>query len=266
MSPVAPETAAMTPAGRAGSAGPRGLELRLTTDPATAGLTPAFAPGLFTSRGQHALDLAFRAGTIGSAAIAEADWNVPAHLAEGRLVRARTDGGQRWFDPATGMASILERGRGEVIVNDPAAVPGWALSNPGLRVIDMWASRHGMLAAHASAFAFGNRAVLCLGPGGSGKTTLSVEAALAGLGFLGDDYVLADPGDGACEPVVQGLYRSAKLLPDRLPQGLTQAPWLPCAADADKHIYLMPDAMCLRIASLAAVVLPHVALADRPAV
>ena len=40
----------------------------------------------------------------------------------------------------------------------------------------------------------GEEAVLLIGAGGSGKSTLSVQAASMGFGFLGDDYTLLEPG------------------------------------------------------------------------
>lgn len=259
--------------------GPCLLSLSLDTDAATASLPEALFPGLTAPNGAlAALALSFRAGPITGPDLADPAWQVAERLDRGQPVSVHAPQGQRWFDHATRTESLLDHDRtpprGRVVIENPAGLPAWARAAPGLRVIDWWAGHHGMLAAHASAIAFPQGAILCLGPSGSGKSTLAIEAALAGDGFLGDDYVLVTPPGQGATPRVQGLFRSAKLLPHRLPAGLAAAPWIaPTAPEAidetlvlageDKAIYLMPDAVCHPPAPILAIVVPHVAHAAR---
>lgn len=81
-----------------------------------------------------------------------------------------------------------------------------------LRAVLHWVlSRPDRLLVHAGAVGSGGRGVLLTGPGGTGKSTSAVAAALAGFDYLGDDYVLVDLAGG--QPVVHSLYATAKLAP-----------------------------------------------------
>jgi hypothetical protein len=159
---------------------------------------------------------------------------------------------------------MLEGDAGALVIEDPETLPPWARAAPGLRVIDWWATAQGMLATHACAVVIGDKAILCVGPSGSGKSTLSVEAALHGYGFIGDDYVLVDPVSVPGAVYVHPLYRSAKLMPTRLPAGLDAMPWLPADEREDKHVYLMPESHCRGSARIVAVVAPYITRAAFP--
>jgi len=172
--------------------------------------------------------------------------------------------GRRYFDPVTRTLAMLEGDVGTLVIEDPEALPPWVRAAPGLRVIDWWATAHGMLATHACALVIGDKAVLCVGPSGSGKSTLAVEAALHGYGFIGDDYVLVDPVSVPGAVYVHPLYRSAKLMPARLPAGLDAMPWLPADEHEDKHVYLWPKSHCHGSARIVAVVAPYIARAQIP--
>jgi hypothetical protein len=73
----------------------------------------------------------------------------------------------------------------------------------------------GRHAVHAGAVGTNGRAVLLAGSGGVGKSTLAIRCVEAGMGYLGDDYVLVarDP-----TPTVHSLYSTARL--DRRAAGL----------------------------------------------
>lgn len=57
-------------------------------------------------------------------------------------------------------------------------------------------TRSGRIPLHAAGFLLGGRAVLLYGPGGSGKSSLALEAARAGLPVLGDDTVFLEMARG----------------------------------------------------------------------
>lgn len=63
----------------------------------------------------------------------------------------------------------------------------------------------GCYAMHAAGFVVDGKARLLLGPGHVGKSTLSVEAWLAGHEVLGDDYLVLDAATGRVEPVPKPL-------------------------------------------------------------
>jgi hypothetical protein len=81
-----------------------------------------------------------------------------------------------------------------------------------LRAVLHWAlSGSDRLLVHAGAVGIGGNCLLLTGPGGVGKSSSAVASFLAGLDYLGDDYVLADLTDS--HPVVHSLYATAKLAP-----------------------------------------------------
>ncbi len=114
--------------------------------------------------------------------------------------------------PGSGLLSVADAGRarGWVAIPDPAALAWWERAAP-LRTVLHWltsAPDRGLVHGAAVAPA-GCPAVLLAGPGGSGKSTLAVVALGAGFDYLGDDYVLADAGDGS----VHSVFATAKLHP-----------------------------------------------------
>ena len=85
----------------------------------------------------------------------------------------------------------------------------WARSSP-LRSMFGWILRdHGVHLVHGAAVGRAGRAVLLVGPGGSGKSTTAVRAAAAGMDFVGDDYVAVSVNP----PKVHHVYATAKLDP-----------------------------------------------------
>ena len=86
-------------------------------------------------------------------------------------------------------------------------LPAWAKASP-FRIILSWlCNRHRMQIVHGGAVSMEGRAVLLVGPGGSGKSTTALACALAGMEYLGDDYCAVEPKAGK----VHMVYRTAKL-------------------------------------------------------
>ncbi|QHQ37100.1 HPr kinase/phosphorylase [Algicella marina] len=70
---------------------------------------------------------------------------------------------------------------------------------------------------HASAVAFGDRAVLILGPSGSGKSSLALELMALGAELIGDDQILAEDGRLSPAPGLEGLIEARGVGILRLP-------------------------------------------------
>ena len=100
----------------------------------------------------------------------------------------------------------------------------WQAASPLRLILSWWASTLGMQLTHVAAVTGPRGAALLVGGAGAGKSTTSLSCVVGGLGFLGDDYCLLDPADGAA--TVHRVYSTAKLRPDafeRLPQLLPLA-------------------------------------------
>jgi hypothetical protein len=91
---------------------------------------------------------------------------------------------------------------------DAARVPWYERAAPmraGLHWLLSGPKRHLL---HAAAVGEGGRGALIAAPGGSGKSTLAVACFEAGLGYAGDDYVVADI-EGP--PLARSLFATAKV-------------------------------------------------------
>jgi len=117
-----------------------------------------------------------------------------------------------------------------------------------MQVWRWWAAARGLRILHAGCVGTAAGAALLVGRGGSGKSSTSVLAALAGLRFVSDDYCLL--GDEP-EPVAHALFGTAKLHVehlDRVP-GLTPAAVLLPVEDGEKAILQMDQAAPGRMAA-----------------
>jgi hypothetical protein len=164
---------------------------------------PAAAPWLTIRCLDDALDLrspwpraAFaRTGDVGAAA--------------GAAARVRFDhvvGALYAFDRPARTAYLWAGGR---------ALPPWSLAAPFLQILHWACEGTALQPVHAGAVGRAHGGVLIAGPSGSGKSFCALACAAAGLGYAGDDYVLADCGPPA---QVHGLYAAAKLAPAALAQ------------------------------------------------
>jgi hypothetical protein len=115
------------------------------------------------------------------------------------------------FAPATNTALCW--------VRDPATLPPWEVAAPLRPILAWWAENTGRQLAHGAGIGTPGGAVLLAARGGSGKSTTALSCLEAGFLYLGDDYVMLEPGS---PPIVSSLYCTAKLVPsnldDRLPQ------------------------------------------------
>ena len=141
------------------------------------------------------------------------------------LVDGRPDGGERverWsYEGAAGRARLQEGyrvlylwhralGRAAVCFDDASAPPYYQIALPLLPLLGWVFAERGLAILHAAAIEIGGGAVLFGGRSGTGKSTTALACLDAGLGYLGDDLCLVEPGE---PPMVHSLYCSAKLDP-----------------------------------------------------
>jgi hypothetical protein len=156
------------------------------------------------------------------------------------------------FDERSRTAIYATLDAGEVPAYERAAplraVLHWSLSEPGRHLV------------HAGAVGGAEGGVLVAGRSGSGKSTLTLSCAEAGLGYLGDDYVLIDLADG---PTAYPVHSTAKIDVRGLARLPALAPAILAmdAVDADKAVldlhHHRPDWL-VPSAPLRALVLPRV--------
>lgn len=142
-------------------------------------------------------------------------WPLEDHLPTG-AVRGLTDGPVRVnFDRWQRVLTVYDVEQRRVIIAaaDASEIPEWVLRSPLRPVLTSWAAERGWAMIHGGTVATEYGAVVLAGASGSGKSTTTLTAMAAGLGFMGDDACLVtfDP-----EPVAHAVYGRAKLEPDAL--------------------------------------------------
>ncbi|HJT45195.1 MAG TPA: hypothetical protein VJ721_02885 [Chthoniobacterales bacterium] len=95
-------------------------------------------------------------------------------------------------------------------------LPNHIRSAPLRTIFGWWLEAHGRILIHAGAVAKQNRAVLLIGPGGSGKSTAALLCLKTGWKYLADDYCVVDQSEGNDLPTVFSLYQTAKISKDWL--------------------------------------------------
>jgi hypothetical protein len=98
--------------------------------------------------------------------------------------------------------------RGIVWAAEVDPMPYWVRAAPLRSILSWGLSAEGRHLVHAAAVGDDRAGALIIGPAGSGKSTTAAACLLAGLGFVGDDTVLAET---APVPRAVGLYASAKV-------------------------------------------------------
>ncbi|WP_296560163.1 hypothetical protein [Pigmentiphaga sp.] len=132
-------------------------------------------------------------------------------------------------DPARGLITAFDasRGLGVFHAEDCARLPSWERYSPLKSFVHLLALQAGAWLAHGGSVADARgRGVLLAGPGGSGKSTTTLNLLRQGLNSAGDDYAVLAPGEGACQ--VHAVYRTLKLHPSAplaIGPGLDGEPW-----------------------------------------
>ncbi|HUB76479.1 MAG TPA: hypothetical protein VL977_05445 [Solirubrobacteraceae bacterium] len=185
-----------------------GVRLRFAGAGLADALLPAFGPRIGGGGDAPArIDLWEETAVPGGHA--PAPWSERQLEARG-LVRGPRGSGLFAVEEGSGTITLVDAPARVLRYRAPSAerLPWWERAAP-MRPALFWAlGGHGRYLLHGAAVGDERGGVLLVGAGGSGKTTLAVAAAAAGLRYVGDDYVLIDAGP---PPRALNLYATAKL-------------------------------------------------------
>jgi hypothetical protein len=186
-------------------------------------------------------------------------WDTPGWANRGELPALQIDGIVAAYHEDAGYLAAFDphRRRAWVWVRDAATLPRYERAAPLRGPLSWFFAATGTQFAHAGAVATSDGAALLAGRGGSGKSTTTMVCAGAGLGYLGDDYVLVGTSDS--QPQVHAIYSTAKLTEqsfDLLPalRALADGP----ATPHDKAVLQLAPSQLVASASIAAIVLPRI--------
>ena len=140
------------------------------------------------------------------------------------------------------------------------------ISHPLHMEFSWWAQRKGYTFLHSAAIGTKGNGVLISGAGGSGKSTLSMTALLAGMDFLSDDYLLVKKEE---RPLAIRIYGTGYLKEDmlaKLPEYRRGVLW--SSGERDKSLISL-NIFGKRIVDtlpLHAIIIPHIAHAELPVI
>jgi hypothetical protein len=126
------------------------------------------------------------------------------------LLRGLTGSGIGVVQEGSGALTLLDEAARVIRYRVPSAdaLPWWERAAP-MRPALFWAlAGNGRHLVHAGAVGDEGGAVLLVGAGGSGKTTMALAALMAGLRYIGDDYLLITTHSG---PQALNVFATAKL-------------------------------------------------------
>jgi len=152
-----------------------------------------------------------------------------------------------------------EHRRAAVWLGEAGELPYHLVALPLLPILSWAFAARGCAVVHAAAIATPSGALLIGGRSGTGKSTTALACLDAGLGFLGDDMCVIEPGD---PPTVHSLFCSAKLdAPDtaRFP-ALSPALVQGSGPGWEKSVYLFDQHLArgvVRVAPLVGVAIPR---------
>jgi hypothetical protein len=163
-------------------------------------------------------------------------------------------------DTITWSGVSYERRLAVVWTSDASTLPDWEEAAP-FRDLFHWMTlpSHCFL-AHTAAIGLNGRAVLLTGAGGSGKSTTTAAAILAGLQTTGDDFVLIDPDDSRALAIYDTIKLDAKglaWLPRLAELSIDQS--LPPSAKRRIHLFPRYGDLFVKSLSISAILLPRVA-------
>lgn len=223
-------------------------------------MSRAFAPDQADGHGGTYHTISAWDGTDPAIAPPERPWCDTAHEPLGVVAAYSNDRIRCAFDIHTSSLIVRDRKRQHSYTwyPDIAGLPAWAKASPFRIPVSWLLNQAGLQMVHGAAVSLDGRAVLLAGGGGAGKSTTALACALAGMGYLGDDYCAVDPERAS----VHMVYRTAKALPGtlrmlpRLDRHVVNADKI---AEEKGVIFFDADDLALvRSAALAAILLPRV--------
>jgi hypothetical protein len=139
-----------------------------------------------------------------------------------------------------------------------AQLPAWATAAPFRVPLSWLCNRQGMQMVHGAGVTIDGKAALLAGKGGAGKSTTALACALAGMGYLGDDYCAVAPKDRT----IHMVYRSAKVFPPAVEMLPALEPWIASQGKLplEKDIVFLDaaDVNLVGSAPLSAILLPRI--------
>lgn len=120
-----------------------------------------------------------------------------------------------------------ETAKGAYWVESARLLPYWVLASPLRTLLHWWTELQGFQMIHGAAVGTEHGGLLITGKGGAGKSTTALVSLTHALRYIADDYLVVslDP-----EPMVHGLYSTAKLTPEQLAR---LPSLLPCIVNRD---------------------------------
>jgi hypothetical protein len=147
------------------------------------------------------------------------------HLAaRGELPGGDTEQFRIAYNSGSRLLMVWDRqlSQGYVWTPNASRLPRWEYAAPLRSMLHWLHQENGRQLAHAAVVATRGRGVLLAGAGGSGKSSTALSCALAGMEFIGDDYVCVRPGDEGSggetglrvrPPRAYSIFQTAKLDP-----------------------------------------------------
>jgi len=194
-------------------------------------------------------------------------WPARAYWEKGQMLSVRDQRGHVAFDPRAGTISVYDRklGAASLWVRSEGNLPLWVSGSPLLEILNWWLADNDVMLCHAAAIGTPNGAVLLVGKGGSGKSTVALSSLASSLQYIGDDYVAVRGGHA---PKVYSIYNSGKLEPDHMQHmfpGLASAAHRSSAADCDKSLIFIADTHPQKLlvqAPIEAILVPKIGAAE----
>lgn len=121
---------------------------------------------------------------------------------------------------------------------DASAIPGWVIGAPLRAILHWYLATVDIQLVHGAVIGIEDEAVLLTAKSGSGKSTTSLASILAGLTYLGDDYVAVSSGQ---DLIAHMVYNSAKCTTDTLealPAFIPLAKEIPSVDERKSIIYI----------------------------
>jgi hypothetical protein len=200
-----------------------------------------------------------------------APWPARDYWKNGKILSVRGKRGYVAFDRQCATISLHDHKTGAASLWTPAAdaLPFWVRGAPLLKILNWWLADHKLMLCHAAAVGTPDSAVLVVGRGGSGKSTVAISSLRSPLRYIGDDYVVVRGGD---VPRVYSIYNSGKLAPGHMRRcfpGLVDHAHRSSHADCDKNLLFLADShpqKLLSQASLKAIFVPRISGQAQPVI
>ena len=179
-------------------------------------------------------------------------------------------GGRFVVEERAQLVTAFDRAAGRIVgwVGDASRLTRYELGRPLHSHLLLWHRDRGVRAVHSGLVARDGQGVLFGGPGGSGKSTVSLTCLGAGLDYLADDYVGLESDDrGGYRGY--SLYSSTAVDPGHMRRcfpDLVQHEIPGVLPHEDKSLVLLAELFpeqLPRVAQVRAVALPRVANSDR---